>query len=204
MKGSRPRATPLFETAVREASIALTAALSEEDIALRRTRPVVEATVRAYLAVAKDEEARRHTGNISPLTRDIAALDIGQSLLADAIVRKGFNNSRLKAVRNLMDNQHAMFFCRSTGPNVPAGKIRVTRAQDGARPGWEPTRNRKAVELAAMRPGEAIISREIRSLRGKGQMCTSTKNAARKILGDANANWRVREVKDGIRVERIC
>lgn len=192
------RNKPLYAAAVDEAIPALVSALDAEGVAVRGPRPIVQAVVRAYLAVAQDLENARTDGRISPLSRRIAALApgagfefSGQSL---PVIRQ-----RFKTARDLMGNPDARWRCESR----PNGVVFIERLPDGSRYHREPTRNPKVRELISLKPGETVLSKTLKSVRGAGQMGGNTKVQARKALGDPNADWSVKQHGSGVRLTRI-
>lgn len=193
------RAKPLFDTALHEATSSLVPALEEltgRVIHRYQAKKIAEDTIRAYLAVAKDQEARRIGPRISQESRQMAGLEIGESVVVPAQTFQSIRN-RMTTARKLMENDDAKWRCEAT-----EGGITITRTVDGARWWRDPTRNEKAVELAAMAPGDKRIAKTIKTLKGRGQMGTNTKIAARKILEDPAADWAAQTTAKGILIHR--
>lgn len=184
------RNKPLYEAAVNEAITAY------EAVAGNPPRQVVQAVVRAYLSVAADLERQRVDGRISPVSRALAAMPVGgtREFTGEAIHDL---RQRMRTARDLMGNPDAKWACETRGPVVF-----VRRLVDGSRTWRDPTKNPKARELAAMRPGETITPKTITAARGAGSMGTNSKIAARKILGDPAADWTVKSHKGKPRITR--
>lgn len=192
------RAKPLYGLAVDEAIPALTGALEAEGVAVRFPRPIVQAVVRAYLAVARDLEAQRTDGRISPVSRALAAMAVGASReFPDAAVHD--LRQRMKTARDLMDNPDAKWSCETRGTVVV-----VRRLVDGARYWRNPLANPKVRELAAMRVGETITPKTITAARGAGSMGSNVKVAARKAVGSPSADWTVKSHRGKVRVTRTA
>lgn len=195
------RAKPLFETAVQEATSSLLPALEEltgRKIHRYQVQKIAEDTIRAYQAVARDQERSRVSGFVSDETRKLAALEVGRHVI---VVPQPFQSlrGRMATARKIMDNPDAKWKCETV-----AEGIKITRTIDGARFWRDPTKNAKAVEMAEMKAGERKIAKTILTAKGHGQMGTNTKIAARKILDCPTADWSVKTTERGILLTRIA
>lgn len=193
------RARPLFDTAVHEATSSLIPALEEltvRTIHRYQAKKIAEDTIRAYFSVAKDQEATRVDGRISKESRELSALEVGRSITVKPQPFQSLRG-RMATARKLMDNEEARWKCET----VPEG-IKVTRTIDGQSYHRDPMKNKKAVELSEMKVGERRIAKQILTTRGKGQMGTNTKIAARKILDCPTADWTVCTDPRGVLITR--
>lgn len=194
------RAKPIYPAAIREATPTLIAELEAQGLTVRNPEAVVRAVVRTYKAVADELETKRTDGRISPLSRRIAALAIGQGFEFEgqslAVIRQ-----RFPTARQLMDppNASARWRCESR----PNGSVWIERLRDGSSYYRNPARNPKVRELASLRVGETIVSKTLLTTRGAGQMGSNTKVQARKLLNEPKADWTVKSFNGKVRLTRI-
>lgn len=193
------RAKPLYPEALAEALQALLPALPP-DMPRHAARALCASVVRSYLMVAGGLEGARMDYRIAPLSRALAALEVGAAMIAPAMPTQCVRG-RMSTARKLMDNPAATW----RSETLPDGRIKVTRRDDGATTyARDLTKNAKAMEMAALKPGESVWSRTIATSRGRGQMGSNAKVAARKLLGAPRANWTVRTVGDRVRLTRTA
>lgn len=189
------RQQPLYQIAVEEAMSVLAA---EVDLPPGRARKVVEAVVRAYNVVAFDAaNASRRDHRLSPVTKRIMEMELGARILLPSMAMQDIR-ARMRTVRTLtgepdrkwrMETQHD-------------GKIMVTRIAPEDPQRIMPPES-KAVELAGMKAGQEKIGVHVKSVRGKGQVCSSTKVTARKLLDESHAQWTFRSTDRGVLIKRI-
>lgn len=159
----------------------------------------VRSIVAAYLAA--DEPApilKRDDSRVSPTSRALAALAVGDKVTlantAPVLVRH-----LCPTARALMGNNDATWRMRA----LPCGGVEATRLADGQDPNAkDPTRNAKAVELASLAVGQFKTGVHIKSVRGAGSVNQSDKTAARKILGNPQADWKTETLNRGVRILR--
>lgn len=190
---SRP--TPLYKEALEVARVAY---IAEQR---RQSDPsaVVRATVAAYLRAHRAADIKRTDSRVSPVTRKLAALAIGRFVILDAMPTQAVRG-RYDMARKLMGVPNATF----TAELLPDGRVRVFRLLNGAcAHRRDPSKNKKAVELASLKPGESLLSKHINTTRSKGQPGSNTKVAARKLLGNGRADWSFRMTNKGVRVTRL-
>lgn len=157
-----------------------------------------EALVDAIVAIRVSAFARRMTRPPAALTKDIAGLFPEQFVETVEQCRQTIHG-RMKTAREILKNPDA----RWRVDKVSDGVIRITRMEDGAK--YERGVLSLAVlEIAALHVGDSKIAEHIKSVRGKGQMGTNTKIAARRFLGNDAADWSVRSTSQGVRVTRIA
>ncbi len=175
-----PRAAPLYQKAVEEAVTAYLGAM-ETPVHRYRAKQTVETVIRAYLALAADASDRR----ISPTTQRMMDLEIGEAMIVERLAPQDVRR-RMKTARKLTNDDTRRFISSV----LPDGKLRVTRVE----PDYKPVRpvNPKSREMASLLPGQEIVSTAITSTRGKGQIGTNTKVAARKLMGLPHADWTVK------------
>lgn len=163
---------------------------------------VVARVLRAYLAanpvITGPELTQPMDGRISPISKDCAAMKVGDKIEVPAQPLQSIRQ-RFKTACRLMNNPDAKWRTRS----LSNGKVEIERMADGVRYWRDPLLNAKAVELASLAVGQSIISKTLKSTRSKGSMGSNTKIAARRIMGIPYADWSVEARSKGVRLTRI-
>lgn len=187
------RARPLYQLGVDEATFVLVA---ETELPPARARKIVESILRAYNVIALDAEGSRMDYRLSDVTKRLAAMMEGAKILLPSMALQDIR-ARTNTVRKLTGESDRRWRLETQHD----GKIVVTRLRPG-----EPLRDQspepKAVELSKMTVGEEKVGTAIKSVRGKGQVCSSTKTMARRLMGVPYAQWTFATVREGVRVKR--
>lgn len=187
------RQRPLYQLGVDEA---LAVYLSEHEDAPRpQARKLVETILRAYNLVATDAESSRMDYRISDTTKRLAAMEEGDKIILPPQPFQSIRG-RMNTVRKTTGEER-----RWRIESQHDGKILVTRLRPDE-PLRDQTKEPKAVELSRMRPGEEKIGVAVKSVRGKGQVCSSTKQMARRLLNDPHAAWTFTSTKEGVLIKR--
>jgi hypothetical protein len=151
---------------------------------------VTRQILRAYIAAA--HESRRAKRDYSETTKQIAAMKEGEVRNFPLQSRQTLRG-RFVSARAILDNEAAVWIARDKGDH-----LEVTRLWDGANAHYRDTDvNPKAVELASLPINQWRKSKTVLTTRGKGQLSSNDKVQARKILGDYEAAWVVRQSADG-------
>lgn len=155
---------------------------------------IVRRIVRAY--VVEHGKVKVQNGRIAFSTRTLAAMQPEDVREIECSAPNALR-SNMGTARALMGNPDARWSMDLIRP----GLYRVERLQDGAVPRRNPYNNKKALELAGTPLNGAKTCVHIKAPR---DVAASTKVQARRILGDDNADWRVRTTRYGAQVTRIA
>ncbi len=152
---------------------------------------VTRRAVRAYLAEAEqhvDKPKNRH--HLRPQTKALMAqqpYDVFEGDLETSATWCG----RMQTVRRRMNNPAMRWTI-----DLASGRSVITRMPDGTDT-HRPSHGKQTLALAAMAIGDTISWPGTR-------LETSTKNSARKIIGDGRAEWKRWRTNKGLRIKRIA
>lgn len=160
---------------------------------------VVAAVLSAYLAAANDRPippaAIRRTASLSPTTRAIASLGVGEET-----VLFGADASNLTQYFGSVRRCIGVADAKWTASTQPDGSVRVLRNPNGFG-GKDPRRNKNAVAIASMVLGESRLFPNVPGLQAGGTW-NNVKRQARRILDDPEARWTRVETAIGLRITR--
>lgn len=185
-----------FEPAVN----ALIAGLTASGLGVHPNRKVMEAvarrTIRTYVQASADKPRNQH--NVAPETRLLAEMAEGDLLEFPPAVRSVYH-SRMKTARALMGVAGARWRCAT----LADGTFWITRLADWSRPVVsDPRTNAKAVFLASLTVSQGAVRAPLFTKRN--QLGVSAKDAARKILGREDANWKGYTTNRGVMIKRVA
>lgn len=187
---------PIMSEALNEATIALAQALAHVmGIHPRGNMSrVAERVVKAYLVSSSQ---LRFGSRMKPSTKEILAMEVNDIIEVEALSKQQLHG-QFKTVRKKMNNPEMKFKCEQLRP----GWWRIERRIDGS---WNkykaPERNHKALFLSELLLGDE--GRVFPAKKAFDIISDFTKNKARQILKDNNAEWRAKTVLGGILVRRI-
>lgn len=181
-----------YPLAIDEAVRVLVAA----GVVVRDPRQLVRDMLNAYELTARDQEAARVGHYVHETTRALAGLDVGKGILLVGTSQDAVR-MKWKAARKLMNNPDAAWRSETRKDG-----LWVERIADGTRYVRPPTAAPIVRELLTVRPGQTIVSKTIRQVRGAGQLNTWHKARARQHLEDPAADWSVRQHGDKVRLTR--
>ena len=190
------RAAPLRPESLTAARRALVDTLAEGNVSILNPTLVTEAVLRAFIAA--ERMAFREDGRISETAKELAAMKVGDAILTGPCATQTIRG-RMVTARTLMDNPDAMWTSRTQSD----GRIQVTRTTDGRRPVSGVAISPITLEIAAMAPGESKIGVAIKAVGTVDSLGTNHKAKARRMLGQADADWTVRSTTKGVRVTRV-
>jgi hypothetical protein len=125
-------------------------------------------------------------GNANPLVARLAAMEVGEYIISEPISHGNLTDLRRRARKRMING--AAVWERQTLPN---GMVRITRMPDG----WSYNHKSNPLTgvLAEMKIGDhRDIECNVKDVRAMHDSC---KNAARRLMGKPDAQWRSKRIR---------
>jgi hypothetical protein len=158
--------------------------------------PILVEVDARYLSPLLDELRQRRRArktpqgtNSNPLTARLAAMEVGEYIITDPISHNNLTSIRSSARKRMING--AAVWERETRED---GMVRITRMPDGW--SYNHKSNPLTGKLADMKIGSHIdvecLATDVRA------MHDNCKNAARRLMGNSEAQWRTKRIRENL------